>query len=96
MPEAAETLGGPDAVQAMISRAQPDLDRRSPAVDADWVDGDRGEGAGGGGGTPFDLAELACPRRSATPRPGREIATDKVEQLVELLVAEVLQTRSIS
>ena len=32
--------------------------------------GERGESAGGGGGTPFDLAKLACPCRSATPGPG--------------------------
>jgi hypothetical protein len=59
-------------------------------------DGDRGEGVGGGGGTAFNLAELACPRRSTTPSPGRTASHDKVEQLVELLLAEVLQTRSLA
>ena len=40
---------------------------------------------------PLDLAELACPRRSAPPGPGRRVPTDKVERLVELLVNEVLE-----
>ena len=69
--QAAETLGGPDAVQAMISRRPHPGPTTSPIVDAEWVAATADEGAGGGGGTPFDLAELACPRRSATPRPGR-------------------------
>ena len=67
--QAAETLGGPDAVQAMINMPLHPISRRARRGRG-LGDGDGGESAGGGGGTPFDLAELACPRRSATPRPG--------------------------
>ena len=38
---------------------------------------------------------MSAPKRNATSGPP-QVATDKVDQLVELLVAEVLQTRSIS
>ena len=38
---------------------------------------------------------MSAPKRNATSGPPK-FATDKVEQLVELLVAEVLQTRSVS
>ncbi len=69
--QAAETLGGPDAVQAMISRTLNPISMTSPRRGCGVGGGDRGEGVGGGGGTAFDLAELACPRRSTTPRPGR-------------------------
>jgi hypothetical protein len=59
-------------------------------------DKDRSEGVGGGGGTAFDLAELACPRRGATHLRAVQVPTDKVDQLVELLVEEVLHTRSVA
>ena len=59
--QAAGTLGGPDAVQAMISTTlQSDLDDKPPGGRG-VGDGDGGESVGGGGGTPFDVAELACP-----------------------------------
>ena len=38
---------------------------------------------------------MSAPKRNATSGPS-QVPTDKVEQLVELLVAEVLQTRSMS
>jgi hypothetical protein len=69
--QAAATLGGPDVVQAMINKTLNPTAEPNPAVDAEWGGGSRREGVGGGGGTPVDLAELACPRRSATPGPGR-------------------------
>ena len=69
--QAAETLGGPHAVQAMISRALNPISMTSPTVDAEWVTATAEQVLDGGGGTPFDLADLACPRRSATPGPGR-------------------------
>ena len=95
--QAAETLGGTQAVQTMISAALNPISKHEPGRRCGVGGSDSGEGIAGGGGAAFDLAELACPRRGATPRPGRRrIATDKVDQLVELLVAEVLQTRSVS
>ena len=69
--QAAETLGGPDAVQAMINKTLNPISMHEPAGGCGVGDGDGGESVGGGGGTAFDLAELACPRRSTTPGPGR-------------------------
>ena len=69
--QAAETLGGPEAVQTMITQALNPSSRGEPGRGRGVGGGDGGESAGGGGGAAFDLAELACPRRSATPRPGR-------------------------
>jgi hypothetical protein len=68
--QAAATLGGPDAVRAMISKTLNPIPMTSPRSGCGVVDGDSGESVGGGGGTTFDLAELARPRRSATPHPG--------------------------
>jgi conjugative relaxase-like TrwC/TraI family protein len=94
--QAAETLGGADAVQTMITRALHPSRAASPAVDADWVAATAGK----------VLAAVEERRstwqswhvRAEAHRHVRaaEIATDKVDQLVELLVAEVLQTRSLS
>jgi hypothetical protein len=93
--QAAETLGAPDAIQAMITRALNPTSVPSPVVDADWVTV-----------TAEKVLALVEGRRSTwqswhvraeAQRHVRaaEIATDKVEQLVDLLVAEVLQTRWI-
>jgi hypothetical protein len=93
--QAAETLGGPDAVQVMISRTLNPSSAPSPHVDAEWVAVTAGK----------VLAAMEERRstwqswhvRAEAHRYVRaaEIDTDKVEQLVELLVAEV-QTRSVS
>jgi len=94
--QAAETLGEPDAVQVMISRTLNPIPISSPHVDAEWVAVTAGK----------VLAAMEERRstwqswhvRAEAQRYVRsaEIDTDKVEQLVELLVAEVLHTRSIS
>jgi hypothetical protein len=95
--QAAETLGGPQAVQAMINKTLNPIPMMSPAVgDAGWVSV-----------TAENVLEAVEGRRSTwqswhvraeVQRHVRaaDIATDKVEPLVELLVAEVLQTRSIA
>jgi AAA domain/TrwC relaxase len=94
--QAAETLGGPDAVQTMITRALNSRCAASPAVDATWV-----------AVTAAKVLAAVEERRSTWQSwhvraeahrhvRAAEIATDKVEQLVELLLAEVLQTRSVS
>ena len=94
--QAAETLGGPRCGPGHDHPALHPSSAPSPARGCGVGGGDSGESVGGGGGAAVDLAELACPRRSAAPPPGRRNPTDKVDQLVELLVAEVLQTRSVS
>ena len=94
--QAAETLGGPDAVQAMITHALNPVSAPSPDVDAGWV-----------AVTAEKVLAVVEGRRSTwqswhvraeAQRHVRaaEIAADNVDQLVDLLVAEVLQTRSIS
>ena len=94
--QAAETLGGPDAVQAMITHALHPSSAPSPAVDAEWLTATAEK----------VLAAVEEHRstwqswhvRAEALRHVRaaEIDTEKVDQLVELLVTEVLQTRSIS
>jgi limonene-1,2-epoxide hydrolase len=94
--QAAETLGGPDAVRAMISKTLNPISITSPHVDADWVSV-----------TAEKVLETVEGRRSTWQSwhvraeahrhiRAAAVPTDKVEHLVELLVAEVLQTRSIS
>jgi conjugative relaxase-like TrwC/TraI family protein len=94
--QAAQTLGGSHPVQAMISRALNPSVAPSPQVDVDWV-----------AVTVEKVLSMVEERRSTwqswhvraeAQRHVRaaEIDTDKVDQLVELLVTEVLQTRSIS
>jgi hypothetical protein len=94
--QAAETLGGPDAVQAMITHALHSASAPGAAVDANWL-------------TTFAERVLAAVEerrstwqswhvRAEAQRQVRaaQVPTDKVDQLVELLVVEVLQTRSVS
>jgi conjugative relaxase-like TrwC/TraI family protein len=94
--QAAATLGGSDAVQAMISKTLNPISMTSPRVDAEWVTA-----------TAEKVLEAVEEHRSTwqswhvraeAPRHLRaiQVATDKVEQLVELLVAEVLQSRSVA
>ena len=92
--QAAETLGGPDAVQAMITDALHPSAARSPAVDAEWV-----------AATAEKVLAAVEKRRSTwqswhvraeAQRQVRavQVPTNKVDQLVELLVTEVLHTQS--
>jgi hypothetical protein len=94
--EAAVTLGGTDAVQSMISKALKPISTTSPHVDAEWL-----------AATAEKVLAAMEERRSTwqswhvraeAQRHVRaaQLPTDMVEQLVELLVAEVLQTRSVA
>jgi hypothetical protein len=94
--QAAATLGAPQAVQAMITHALHLSSGPSPAVDAEWV------------ATTAGRVLAAVEERRSTWQSwhvraeaqrhirAAEIPTDKIEHLVELLVAEVLHTRSVS
>ncbi len=76
---AARRLAHPGRGNARRISSGPDHDQRGPQSDLNHeparrcgVGGsDSGEGIAGGGGAAFDLAELACPRRSTTPRTSR-------------------------
>jgi conjugative relaxase-like TrwC/TraI family protein len=94
--QAAETLGGPGAVHAMITQALHPSSAPSPAVDAEWLTATAEKVLAG-------LEEHRSTWQSWHVRAeaqrhirAAEIDTDKVDQLVDLLVNEVLQTRSIS
>jgi conjugative relaxase-like TrwC/TraI family protein len=93
--EAAQVLGGPQAVRAMVHAALHPSDTTSPTIDAVWVAAaaDRVLAAMEEHRSTWQVwhvrAEAQRQIRAAN------IPTDKVEQLVDLLVAEVLNTRSI-
>jgi hypothetical protein len=69
--QAAETLGGPDSVPAMITHAlHPDF-VLSPAVGAEWVAATAEKVLAAVEERRSTWPELACPRRSTAARPGR-------------------------
>jgi hypothetical protein len=94
--QAAESLGGPDAVQAMINKTLNPIPITSPAVGAEWLAATAEK----------VLAAMEEHRstwqtwhvRAEAHRRVRavQLPTDKIEHLVELLVTEVLQTRSVA
>jgi conjugative relaxase-like TrwC/TraI family protein len=87
--EAVETLGGPDAVQAMINKTLNPISIKSPAVDGQWVTATAEK----------VLAALEEHRstwqswhvRAEAIRHlrGLQVGADKVDQLVDLLVKDV-------
>ena len=94
--QAAETLGGAQAVQTMISHALHPISAPSVVLDSEWMTA-----------TAEKVLAAVEERRSTwqswhvraeAQRHVRaaQVPTDKVDQLVELLVNEVLQTRSVS
>jgi AAA domain/TrwC relaxase len=94
--EADEALGGPDVVQAMINKALNPIPITSPEVNAGWV-------AAAAGRVLAAVEERRSTWQSWHVRAealrhvrAAGVATNKVDQLVELLVAEVLQTRSVA
>jgi conjugative relaxase-like TrwC/TraI family protein len=93
--EAAQVLGGHEAVDAMVQAALHPSDRISPIIDADWIaaTSDRVLAAMEEHRSTWQVwhvrAEAQRQIRAA------DLTTDKREQLVDLLVAEVLNTRSI-
>jgi TrwC relaxase len=94
--QAAAALGGPDAVQAMIRKTLNPVLIKSPAVDAEWVAATAEK----------VLAAVEEHRstwqswhvRAEAQRQVRaiQVPANKVDQLVELLVTEVLRTRSVA
>jgi conjugative relaxase-like TrwC/TraI family protein len=93
--EATQVLGGPQAVDAMVHAALHTSNKISPMIDADWVAAaaDRVLAAMEEHRSTWQIwhvqAEAQRQVRAAN------LSTDKLDQLVDLLVAEVLNTRSI-
>jgi len=94
--QATETLGGPDAVQTMISKTLNPVSIKSPEVDTEWV-----------AATAVKVLAAVEEHRSTWQSwhvraeaqrhiRAAEIDTDKVGQLVELLVEQVLHSRSVA
>jgi conjugative relaxase-like TrwC/TraI family protein len=94
--QAAGTLGGPDAVQNMITDALNPSYAASPAVDADWVAATAAKVLAAVEGRRSTWQSWHVRAEAHRHLRAADIATDKVEQLVELLVAEVLHTRSVA
>jgi len=94
--QAAETLGGPDAVQAMISKSLNPISITSPEVNAEWValTADRGLAAVEERRSTWQSWHV----RAEAQRQVRaaQVSTDRVDQLVELLVTKALHTQSVS
>jgi conjugative relaxase-like TrwC/TraI family protein len=93
--QAAATLDGPDGVQNMINKALNPISITSPEANAEWV-------AAAAGRVLAAVEERRSTWQSWHVRAealrhvrAAGVATDKVDQLVELLVNEVLHTRSI-
>jgi conjugative relaxase-like TrwC/TraI family protein len=94
--QAVETLGGHDAVQAMINKTLNPISITSPEVDADWVSASA------------EKVLAAVEERRSTWQCWHihaeahrhlravQVPIDKVDRLVELLVEEVLQNRSVA
>jgi conjugative relaxase-like TrwC/TraI family protein len=93
--QAAETLGGLHAVQAMISKALNPIPITSPVVDGEWVTA-----------TAENVLAAVEQHRSTWQSwhvraealrhlRAAEIGIDMVDQLVQLIVTEVLQSRSV-
>jgi hypothetical protein len=93
--EAAQVLGGPQAVDAMVYAALHPSDKISPTIDADWVTAaaDRVLKAMEQHRSTWQIWHV----RAEAQRQLRAVnlTNDKPEQLVDLLVAEVLDNRSI-
>jgi conjugative relaxase-like TrwC/TraI family protein len=94
--QAAETLGGTDAVRAMISRTLNPIPIPSPHVDAEWLAVTAGKVLAAVEGRRSTWQSWHVRAEAQRYVRAAEIDSDKVEQLVELLVAEVLQTRSVA
>ena len=94
--QAAETLGAPDAVQTMINRALHPGSAPSPAVNADWVTRTAEKVLNAVEGRRSTWQSWHVRAEALRQVRAAQLPTEKVEQLVELLVTEVLHTRSVA
>ena len=93
--EAAQVLGGPQAVDAMVHATLHPWDEISPVIDTDWIEAaaDRVLTAMEEHRSTWQIWHV----RAEAQRQVRaaNLSTDNLDHLVDLLVAEVLNTRSI-
>ncbi len=94
--QAAETLGGPDAVRAMVSKTLNPISITSPQVDAEWVAVTAEKVLAAVEGRRASWQSWHVRAEAQRHVRAADLSTDTVDQLVELLVAGVLQTRSVA
>jgi conjugative relaxase-like TrwC/TraI family protein len=94
--QAAEILGGLQAVQAMINRTLNPISIKSPAVNAQWVSATAEKVLAAVEEHRSTWQSWHARAEALRHLRAAEIDTDKVDQLVELLVEEMLQKRSVA
>jgi hypothetical protein len=93
--QAAETLGGPEAVAAMINKTLNPPSAPRPAMDAKWLTATAAKVLAAVEEHRSNWQSWHVRAEALRHIRAAEIGTDKVDQLVELLVEEVLRTRSV-
>jgi hypothetical protein len=93
--EAAQVLGGPQAVDTMVHAALHPWDEISPVIDTDWIEAaaDRMLTAIEEHRATWQIWHVRAEAQRQVR--GANLSTDNLDHLVDLLVAEVLNTRSI-
>ena len=94
--QAAETLGGTHAIQAMINRALHPSSAPGRAVDAEWLTATAEKVLAGVEEHRSTWQSWHVRAEAQRQLRAVQVPTDKIDQLVELLVTEVLHTQSIS
>jgi conjugative relaxase-like TrwC/TraI family protein len=94
--QAVETLGGPHALQTMINNALNPISITRPELNAEWVVATAEKVLAGVEEHRSTWQSWHVRAEALRHLRAAEIDADKIDQLVELLVAEVLQARSIS
>jgi conjugative relaxase-like TrwC/TraI family protein len=94
--QAVETLGGPHALQTMINNALNPISITRPELNAEWVVATAEKVLAAVEEHRSTWQSWHVRAEALRHLRAAEIDADKIDQLVELLVAEVLQARSIS
>ena len=94
--QAAETLGGPETIQTMITHALNPSRTPSPEVNAKWVTATAEKVLAAVQGRRSTWQSWHVRAEAQRHVRAVQVPTNQVDYLVELLVAEVLHTRSVS
>jgi conjugative relaxase-like TrwC/TraI family protein len=94
--QAVETLGGHDTVQAMINETLNPISITRPELNAEWVVATAEKVLAAVEEHRSTWQSWHVRAEAQRHLRGVQVPTDKVDQLVELLVAEVLQSRSVA
>jgi conjugative relaxase-like TrwC/TraI family protein len=94
--QAVETLGGHDTVQAMINKTLNPISITRPELNAEWVVATAEKVLAAVEEHRSTWQSWHVRAEAQRHLRGVQVPTDKVDQLVELLVAEVLRSRSVA